>query len=323
VTVAVVNWNTRALTAACLDTLQASVKDEPVAVIVVDNGSTDGSAEMIAASYPHVTLVRNASNHGFAYAVNQAFRASGGDYLLLLNSDAQVPDGAIATCVRYMDQHIDVGALGCRLAYPDGRPQSSCYRFKSLRGVALNALFLAQAFRRSAWANWPRYGEREWSAPADVDCVVGAFMMIRRAAVPGDTLFDPGYFVYGEEEDFCYRLRQAGWRTVHLPEVTVVHHHSASSGSPRSAAWAYEVKRRAILRFLWKWRGPWIAWAANLIMLTDLAPRALAWGVQDALAAQGARRMLRLRVTAFHVVALLRPGAMTAPWHPPSQDGTA
>jgi hypothetical protein len=313
-----VNWNTRELLATCLDTLKPERADGPVDVVVVDNGSTDASAEMVARDHPDVTLLRNERNLGFAQAVNQAFQQTAGDYVLLLNSDARVPAGAIATCLRYMDTAPDVGAVGCRLAYPDGRVQSSCYRFKSLRGVLLNALFLGQTFRRSAWANWPRYGERVWRQPTDVDCVVGAFMMIRRTAVPGATLFDPGYFVYGEEEDLCYRLRRDGWRTVHLPDVTVVHHHSASSGSPTASAWAYEVKRRAILRFLWKWRGPRVAWTANLIMLVDLLPRAVAWGVQDALKGRRGVRVRRLRVAAFHASALLRPSTMAATWGPPS-----
>ncbi len=321
VSIAIVNWNTRDLLRQCLTSLKSDLGQDTFEAIVVDNRSADGSADMVAADFPYVKLIRNDTNAGFTKAMNQAFAASTGDYFLMFNSDAFVKDDAIARCVRYIDERPGVAVLGCRIEYPDGSTQSSCFRFKSLGGIVLTSLYFSQIFKRSNFLNWDRYGYAEFDRPTEVNCVMGGFMMIRRSAIEGDELLDSHYFMYGEEEDLCFRLRQRGHKTIFYPHATVVHHHSGSSSKPHVAAWVYEMKRRAALRFLWKWRGSGAAWLANLILTADLLPRGVAWAVGDLVAAARGRgkfpdRLLRLRVLRFHLRALVRTSLFASEWGP-------
>ncbi len=321
VSIAIVNWNTRELLRQCLTSLKSDMELESVEAVVVDNHSSDGSAEMVAAEFPRVKLIQNAANLGFSKAVNQAFEVSVGDYFVMINSDAFVTDNAIARCAQHLDQNPKVAVLGCRVEYPDGSTQSSSFRFKSLRGILLTSLYISQVFRRSYILNWDRYGYREFDRTRDVDCVMGGFMFVRRSVIEGDEIFDSGYFMYGEEEDLCFRLGRQGLKTVFFPGATVVHHHSASSRKPEVAAWVYEIKRRAALRFLWKWRGRGTAWLANLIYTADLVPRSLAWAASDLVAAVRGRgkfpdRLLRLRVLRFHAHAFIRTSLFASEWRP-------
>jgi GT2 family glycosyltransferase len=282
VSVVIVNWNTRKLLRRCLQSLQDDIDTGLCEIIVVDNGSRDGSQAMVEEEFPHVLLIRNAENRGFAAATNQGFSRARTEYVLLLNSDAEVDKEAIGATVDFMERSSDVAVAGCRVIFPDGRPQSSCFRDPSLSAVIANATYLAQLFPKSALLNRDRYGFATWEHVQDVDCVMGSFMMIRRASVIEEPLLDEGYFLYGEEVDLTHRLRANGWRVVYFPGATIVHHHGGSASDPRVAAWVFEAKRRAWLRFLRKWNGVGTAWLANLIMLLGTFPRCLVWSASDA-----------------------------------------
>lgn len=320
VSVAIVSWNTRELLERCLESIRPEVESGFCEVVVVDNASSDRSAERVEARFPEVLLIRNAANRGFTRATNQAYERSRAPYVLLLNSDAEVEPGALRRCVEYLERRPRVAVLGCRLVYPDRRPQGSAFRFPCLRSVLLNATHVAQTFPRSPWLNWPRYGHRSWEHAREVDCVMGSFFLVRRSALEEGPLLDEGYFMYGEEADLCYRLRRRGWATVYFPEATVVHHHSGSSRASEVAARVYEAKQRAVLRFLLKWRGPGVAWLANLAMLAGLIPRGAAWAAADlggALLrghAPRIERLGRLRSLRFHASACLRPGRLASSW---------
>ena len=322
--IVIVSWNTAELLRACLESLTLSLDEESglCEVIVADNGSGDGSLEMVAKEFPRVRLVRNEKNLGFAGGVNSGFREAGGRYVLLLNSDTTVTKRALDDCLQYLDRHDEIGILGCRLLFPDGTVQSSTFRFPSLSGVFLGATWLAQLFPRNAFFNSERYGRKEWSEVTPVDCVMGSVMFIRRGLIEGDTLLDDGYFMYGEETDLCWRIKQMGKRVMFYPHATVVHHHSGSSSSSRrTSAWAYGAKRRGILRFLRIRRGWLCAYLANVIFLVDLLPRALGWGLLDLADLSRRRpggRLLRLRVAGFHARALLRPSSFLEAWSGPS-----
>ncbi len=322
VSIAIVNWNTRDLLRDCLTSISSPVgSPDLVEIIVVDNASTDGSADMVAKSFPNVRLIQNDTNVGFTKGVNQAFLASAGKYFLLLNSDAFQKDDAISRCARYLDKRPDVAVLGCRIEYPDGSTQSSCFRFTSLRGIILTALYLSQTFKHSYYLNWDRYGCFEWDDPREVDCVMGSFMMVRRSIIEGNVLLDSGYFMYGEEKDLCFRLRRRGYKTIFYPHAIVVHHHFGSSSKSDIAAWVYEMKRRATLRFLWKWRGKGVGWLANLLMTVGLLPRILAWAVGDFLAVARGRgtfpeQLLKLRVLRFHLAAMFHTSLFASEWGP-------
>jgi len=320
VCVGIVNWNTRELLTQCLDSLMPDCEAGVVEVVVVDNSSSDGSADHVAAAYPAVRLIRNPQNAGFTRAVNQAFDAADAEYFLMRNGDARVTPGAIRHCIEYLDVQGDVAAVGCRITYPDGRPQSSCFRFPSPWGVVLTTAWLSQAFPDSAVRNWGRYGRRDWEAPRDVDCVMGSFLLLRRTAIGGPVLLDGGFWMYGEEADLCFRLQRAGWRVVYLPDAGIVHHHGASTRDAERAAWGYAARQRAILRFIRKWRGDVAGWLANLVMALGMLPRAAGWWRADAAsrfrAGKHSGRHLRARVLGFHLAACVRPSRLGTSWEP-------
>ncbi len=326
VSVVIVNWNTRELLAACLESLGAA--GEGIEVIVVDNASSDGSAAMVRERFPAVRLLCNESNLGFGRAVNQGYAAARADYVLLLNSDTRVEANAIRASVGFLEEQRDTAVVGCRLRYADGRVQSSCFRFPSVFGSVLTSFYLSQLFRGSYLLDWNRYGHRSWETAREVDCVMGSFFMIRRAAITEEPLLDEGYYMYAEETDLCYRLKRAGWKTMFFPGAEIVHHHGGSAKTPRLAAWAAFANHRGELRFLYKWRG-WISgWAANAVVAAGIALRTPGWLVLDLIQATrerdlAARRLLKAKSLRFHLAALLRPRLLDENWAGPDAAGSS
>lgn len=328
VAILIVNWNTVDLLRQCLESLRIGLVAGTTEIVVVDNASGDGSADMVEGEFPGVRLIRNDENLGFCRATNQAFAASSGaDYVLMLNSDTEVSADAIETCVRYLDENPRVGNVGCRLTYPDGSPQNSCFRFTNLWGVVLSASYVPQLFSRSYLLNWDRYGRRNWGQPHRVDCVMGSFMMVRCAALDSPELLDEGFFMYGEEMDLCYRLHRAGRETVYLPRATAVHHSGGSTRSPALKAWAFSSTHRAHLRFLAKWRGTPVAYLANLIMTVGMVPRLVVWLVADLVGSvvrlkPTLRQSLKAQVLRFHLLGLVKPRVFHQTWGSHSAIGT-
>ncbi len=322
VSVLIVNWNTRDLLAECLASLQTAEPEGVLEIVVVDNGSGDGSAEMVRTRFPSVVLVVNSENAGFAAAVNQADAAASAPFRLLLNSDTVVPAGVISGCRDHLVATPGVAAVGCRLLNVDGSHQSSVFRFPSLRGLLFNALYLSQVFRTHPTLNWDRYGFGDWSEIRTVDVVMGSFLLVRRAVVPVDEpLLDDGYFMYGEETDLCRRIVDQGERVEFHPGFAITHVHGGSSKTPGQLAWAEESKRRGQLRFLRRWRAAPVAWSANLILLVGLVPRWWAWTALDVLDRLRGRassgRRLRAGVARFHLRALVDLTVLDEPWGPP------
>lgn len=323
----IVNWNTCDLLAACLDSLRGAEPDGYVQTIVVDNGSSDGSLAMLRSRGDELELVANDANLGFTAATNQAFERSAAPYVLMLNSDTVVSPGAISGCVQRLEQSPGVAAVGCRVLNPDGSHQSSAFRFPDLRGIALTALYLPQAFPDHPGLNWPRYGNGLWDEPHEVDVVMGGFLLARRDALEHGPLLDEGFWMYGEEIDLCRRLAERGHRVLYDPGQIITHAHGGSGKAPGLSAWSEMAKRRGVLRFLWKWRPAPIAWLANAIMLVGLAPRMLGWGLADTFDRLRGHpdpgRRHRLGVATFHLEALIKPSAMNRPWGPPADTRSA
>lgn len=321
--VVIVSWNTRELLRSCLYSLVASTGIEDQ-IFVVDNASGDGSAEMVEREFPSATLVRNRCNLGFARAVNQAVRQSSARFVLLLNSDAAVRREAIDETVRYLEDHPRVAIASCRITHPDGTFQSSCFRFPSLVTVALNAVWIPSLFPRSSILNWPRYGngDRRWTQPTVVDCVMGGFFAFRASEVQRDRCLDEDYFMYGEEVHLCHGVKARGQQVVFLPLDGVQHVAGGSTKSHDVSAWAYGAKMRAILRFMRKSQGRSAAWLANLVLLAGFVPRSAAWIAIDALTWRPKRgpffrRSLRCRAVVWHVRAVTQPSAWRESWGPP------
>lgn len=251
----IVNYNTRGELDRCLESIAASDCRYTHEVVVVDNRSTDGSVEMVRSEHPWVRHVVEAQrNGGYAYANNLGLRraglgAEGHDaprYVLLLNPDTVLPPDALERTVAYMDEHPDVGALGPKLVRQDGSLDKACRRsFPTPRVSFYHMSYLDRLFPAS-----PRFARYNLTyldpdVPADVDAVVGAFMLIRTAALRQVGLLDESFFMYGEDLDLCYRLKGRGWRVRYHPEVTVLHIKGASSrkNSARATAAFYDAMR--------------------------------------------------------------------------------
>lgn len=223
----IVNWNTRNL---LRDTLK-SVQEETLLsheVWVVDNGSTDGSQEMVREEFPHAHLIANTENLGFAAANNQALPLCQGEYILLLNSDTVVLDGALDKMVAYMHGHDEVGALGCKLLNADGSLQPSAHRFYSTaRSIVENRV--AHMLWPHKHANTPFLSFWDHSSPRQVDWVCGAVLMVRKSLVNEVGLLDDSFFMYGEEVDWQMRMNKAGHQVWFMPGARIVHYGGGSS----------------------------------------------------------------------------------------------
>ena len=230
-TVVIVSWNVRDLLRRCLNSILGAPTAAPFGteIIVVDNASTDGSAEMVRAEFPNVKLIANRENRGFTAANNQGLALGRGRHMLLLNPDTEVLDNALVTMVRYMDEHPQVGALGPRLQYPDGSLQSSRRRFPTFATALLESTVLQE------W--WPdnQILHRYYMADTDdddiqpVDWVVGACLLTRRQVYEQVGGLDEAFFMYSEELDWCRRIKNAGWEIAYLHTAAVIHHEGKSS----------------------------------------------------------------------------------------------
>ena len=301
VSIIVVSWNVCELLRACLQAIVRGRGTLDVEIIVVDSGSTDGSAAMVQQEFPWVQLVTCNENVGFPKGNNWGIARASGRHILLLNPDTEVQAGALPTMVDYLESNLEVGVVGPQLLNPDGSVQSSRRRFPTL----------VTAFFESTWlegiapaAVMHRYHTLDLpdDETADVDWLTGACLMVRRQVVDQVGGLDEGYFMYSEELDWCRRIKAAGWRVVYLPAARVLHHIGKSS---EQAVTARHVNfQRAKLRYFRKYHGRVAAAALRVFLLAIYA-----WqlGLEAAKGLIGHRRRLRWqRVRAYWQV--LRSG---------------
>ena len=248
----VVSYNTAALLRRCLASLPQTVAGAPVEVIVVDNASTDGSADIVAAHFHEVDLIRLPSNTGFAAANNTGLAAARGRYLCLLNPDTEVSPGALERLVAWLEEHPATGVVAPRLLNPDGTTQAVGFRFPGLLQLALDWFPLHPRLLGSRLNG--RYPP-PWRRPFRVDYPLGACFVVRRAAAADVGLFDAGYFMYSEEVDWCRRLAAAGWQIWTLPAATVLHHGGSSTRQQPARMFAELHLSRD--RYLRRWLPPW------------------------------------------------------------------
>ena len=229
VSIIIVNWNTREILRDCLRTVYEQTQDVEFEVIVVDNASADGSADMVRTAFPQATLLANCANRGFAAANNQGLQLAKGRYVLLLNSDTLVLDGAIEKMVSFAEAHPEAAATACRVVNRDRTWQSTCFLFPSALNLLIAALYLNGLFPRNRF--WGRERMTWWDGQEAraVDVVAGCFILVRREAIAQVGVLDESYFMYGEEADWCYRFRKAGWKVLFNPAAQIVHLGGVSS----------------------------------------------------------------------------------------------
>ena len=253
--IVIVNYNTRELLRDCLTSIFATTSEHRIDIWVVDNASSDGSVAMVQHEFPQVRLIANTHNGGYAYANNLALReilalpkiaperqevtsdiACLPDYVMLLNSDTVVPDQTIDGLIRYIEAHPDVGAVGPKLLLADGTLDLACRRaFPTPTTFIYHAIGLSRLFPHS-----PRFARYNMTyldpdIEVDVDALVGACMLLRSSVIQEVGLLDEEFFMYGEDLDWSYRIKQYGWRIMYAPHV-IVHHYKRASSSQRPFA---------------------------------------------------------------------------------------
>jgi len=274
----IVNWNTCALLAGCLQSLHDTIRKHSFEVWVVDNGSTDGSLAMVRERFPDTRLIANDQNVGFVRANNQALGRCQGRYVLLLNSDTEALAGSVDTAVSYMDAHPRAGLAGARLLNADGTFQASYTAFPNLWREFLILTALGRRFIRT---EFPSYGPQLAGGPRRITGYVeGAFLLARRDAVTPVGLLDEAIFMYAEEVDWCYRFIAAGWEVWYLPQVAITHYGGQSSKKLRTRMEA-ELYRSRIYFFRKHYGGA----AAFLLKALIYAVTLIKIGVHGALRA--------------------------------------
>lgn len=263
VSVIIVSFNSGALLLDCVRSVLSSTA--PVEVLVSDNGSEDGSIDRLGAEFgahPGLRVLRNGRNLGFAAGCNAAIRQAYGDYLLLLNPDAVIGSETLARMVAALEADAQAGMAGCLILNLDGTEQAGCRRRIPLPGRAFG-----KAFGLERWL--PRDGRGDSldmtdeplpDGPVEVEAVSGAFMLVKRSAADAVGLLDEGYFLHCEDLDWCMRFREAGYRILFVPSVSIRHVKGFSSaGRPIRVEWH---KHMGMLRFYRKFfqrQYPWLA----------------------------------------------------------------
>ncbi len=266
--VIIVSWNVRELLRRALDSLYAAWARggeplERLEVIVVDNGSHDGTAAMVREDFPQVHLIANRENRGFTGGNNQGIRAARAPVLFLLNPDTEIIGDAPSRLLHYLEAHPRVGMVGPKLLNADGSVQSSRRRFPTLPVLFLESTWLERWGR--PWLRRYYVEDRADDEVQAVDWITGAAMMVRRAALEAAGLFDEGFFMYSEELDLCRRIRAAGWEIVYLPTAQLFHYVGKSSEQVVAARHIYFQSSK--VRYARKYHGDLIAGLLRLWLL--------------------------------------------------------
>jgi len=292
----IVSWNVWNLLRACIrsieqnsrpapgDTAQlryfeANGKQQTLELIVVDNASNDATPDLVAALFPWVRVIANASNLGFTAGNNRGYALSRGRFVFFLNPDTELLDGSLAQLFTAIAREERVGLVGPQLRYADNSVQSSRRRFPTRLTGFFESTWLGQWWPNNLWsrrlhmAGWPADFQQ------DVDWVVGAAMLARRSVLEAVRVpiyegpFDQGFFMYSEELDLCRRIKQAGWRVVYVPQAVIVHYEGRSSEQVVAARhihfntskvryyakyfgqnWAEVLRRYLLLEFYLQWQ---------------------------------------------------------------------
>ncbi|HYA90543.1 MAG TPA: glycosyltransferase family 2 protein [Thermodesulfobacteriota bacterium] len=267
----IVNWNTKEFLLPCMRSLYEEERRMNKEVIVVDNGSEDGSGNEVKKTFPSVRVIENRRNLGFAKAANQGILKASGKYVLLLNPDTQIKNSALEQLLSFMEANPDVGIAGAQLLNPDGSKQNSIANFPSLATELLNKSLLRWLFPKKFPGK-----ERRYSGPVEVDSVIGACMIVRRDPLDRVGLLDEHYFLFLEETDWCYRMKRAGWKIYHVPQAEVYHFQGKSAETEKKKAkveyyrsrYHFFKKNRGSLQWVILLGGLMIRLVFELLMMT-------------------------------------------------------
>ncbi len=284
-TVIIVSYNTRELTLKCLETLHAATHRTRFRTVVFDNASADGSAEAVAAAFPQVELVASAENIGFAAANNRVAEAAQTEWLLLLNPDTEVYEGAVDTLLGFSRAHPQAGLTGGRTFFPHGGLNPlSCQGRITLWSSFARATGLSMAFPGSELFNPEAFGSWQRDTAREVDCIVGCFLMCPKALWDALGGFDLRYYMYGEDSDLSLRAARLGYRPMICPEARIMHLVGASSEMKAKKTVMVAKSRVTLIH------DHWPAWKAPMGVALMWLWGALRTGAAKAMALSGSER---------------------------------
>jgi hypothetical protein len=283
--VVLVCWNNRSYLEPCLRSLFDPTLRHAVEVVVVDNGSTDGSQEMLASRFPHVQLIQNEGNLGLGRASNQGIEATRAPYVLLLNNDTLVDGASLDRIIDWMAATPDAGGVGGTLLNGDGSFQAAYGKFPTLAEEFLIATRLGELI----WAGFPSH--RTGAAARKVDWLGSACLLVRRTALAQAGLLDEHYFIYGDETDLQYRLHKGGWSVYYLPQATTIHFGGRSMDRWRRRKMVYRGKMLFFKKNYDPLRHVALRTMLGVLTVAKVGVWALAWPVPTL--TERARRELR------------------------------
>jgi len=263
--IVIVNWNSAGYVRQCVKAVQLNPPACAYEMVVVDSGSFDECGEMLGREFPAVRFVQSQANAGFASGNNLGAEQARGRVLLFLNPDTEVVGNALDRLFKTLNRLPDAGLVGARLLNSDRSLQTSCVQsFPTILNQVLDAEWLRRIFPRSSfWGMKPLFGETLMPPPVEV--ISGACIMIKRSIFECVSGFDERYFMYSEDLDLCYRVRQAGFDCLFVPDAQIVHHGGGSSASARSM-FSNVMTRESVFRFLKLHRGRPVAWGYRAAM---------------------------------------------------------
>ncbi len=230
-----------------LDSIYLVPPSFPMEVIVVDNASSDGSANAVAEMFPQVILIANTDNRGYAEGNNQAIESADGEFVLLLNPDVLLPAGGLEKAVQFMQTHPDAGALGVRQVHPNGDLQRSVRGFPSPLAILWELIGISAMFRKNRFFGSYRMSWFDYKYVAEVDQPMGTFLLLRSEVIKQVGMLDVAFPIFFNEVDWCLRCKRAGWKIYFTPEVEIIHYGGASTVQV-GAAMAWE-SRQGLLRY--------------------------------------------------------------------------
>ena len=285
--IALVNWNNRDFLKKCLKSIESANLNLNYEVVVVDHGSKDGSIEMLSREFPHVKLIRNATNVGIARGNNQCIQNSDGKYIYILNNDTIVNSSSIYSMLEFLENHPESAAAGGNLLNPDGSLQSSFCFFPTLKEEFLIVSHLGKRMN-SIHPNYPG----TWPEIREVDWLSSASIIVRRKAIEEIGLLDEDYFVYSDETDWQYRLWKAGWKVHYLPDENTIHF---GGGSFTPGSKRFTLVYRGRMLFARKHYGRLYGFLQRLMFAIAAIMREIAWVVLYLLPSHRDRARMQIR----------------------------
>ena len=248
--IVIVNYRTYDLTKQTINSVLDKDHSFSYEIVLVDNASGDGSLERLKEDFSseekegRVRFIMNTENRGFAHANNQALKGTDSRYVLLLNSDTVVVDDCLERCMGYMEKDERVGALGCKVLLPDGKLDKACRRsFPTVSVSFYRMTGLSKLFPKSERFGRYNLTYLDEDETYEVECIVGAFMMVRSNTIEEVGLLDETFFMYGEDIDWCHRIKSRNWKVVYYSDAQIIHYKGGSLNKKEKPKMLYEFYR--------------------------------------------------------------------------------